>query len=280
MQTRPKLKKISSVITKYNIKPKKSLSQNFLFDLNLTEQIVRSMGEITGYDIVEIGPGPGSLTRSLLHLGARRVIAVEKDAQFLKPLEELSEAYPGRLKVIHNDFLLINPKTFTQSPIKVVSNLPYNIGTQIFLRLINTEIWPPFWTSLTLMFQKEVAERIVSKPKNKAYGRLSIISQWRSNASIVLRVKAESFVPIPKIDSAIVRLTPMKKPIIPTQHATLEKLIKIAFAQRRKMLRQSLKKTNKDILQILNTAGIDPTSRPEDLSIRQFCSLANLLGPF
>ena len=277
MQVEPKLKKISTVITDYNLKPKKSLGQNFLLDLNLTEKIVNSMGNLEKYDVLEIGPGPGSLTRSLLSAGARKVVVIEKDEQFLKPLYEISNFYPGRLKVIHGDALMINPRDFLTQPIKIVSNLPYNVGTQILLNLITSESWPPFWKSLTFMFQKEVANRLVAVPRTKSYGRLSIISQWRSTVQILFNIPASSFTPSPKIDSSVVQFSPVTIPDFPAHKQTLEKLVKLSFGQRRKMLRQSLKSVHSDISTELLSIGIDPRSRPEELTVEQFCDLSNKL---
>ncbi|MDG2474435.1 MAG: 16S rRNA (adenine(1518)-N(6)/adenine(1519)-N(6))-dimethyltransferase RsmA [Paracoccaceae bacterium] len=277
MQKKNELDKISEVISRYNLKPKKSLSQNFLLDLNLTERIVNSMGQINNHDILEIGPGPGALTRSLLDLGARKVIAIEKDSQFLDPLNEISKAYPGKLKIINADVLSIDIETFLNPPVKIVSNLPYNVGTQILLNFISKKEWPPFWESLTLMFQKEVADRLISEPKNKSYGRLSILAQWRSNVKMVFKVNASSFLPVPKVHSAVVQFTPSFKPQFFAHQETLERIVKDSFNQRRKMLRQSLKKTHFNIEKILTKAEIDPSCRPEELSIKQFCKLANIL---
>ena len=271
------LDKISTILERYDIKAKKALSQNFIFDLNLTEKIVHSMGNIHDHDILEIGPGPGGLTRSLLSLGARRVIAIEKDKQFIKPLEEISVSYPGRLKIINDDILSIEPELFLNPPVKIVSNLPYNIGTQILLKFINSESWPPFWDSLTLMFQKEVAERIISKSNTRTYGRLSIISQWRSNIDYLFTVSSKSFTPIPAIDSAVLKFTPRSQPFFITNKEKLESVVKQAFNQRRKMLRQSLKLKNIDIQKLLASININSTCRPQELTIKQFCMLANAI---
>lgn len=277
MQNKIELEKISEVIEKFNLKPKKALSQNFLLDLNLTERIVKSVGQIDTHDILEIGPGPGSLTRSLLSLGARRVVAIEKDIQFLEPLKEISKAYPGRLIVIHGDALKIQLESVLTPPIKIVSNLPYNVGTQILLNYITAKSWPPFWDSLTLMFQNELAKRLISQPRTKSYGRLSIISQWRSSVKILFTISANSFTPVPKVDSAVVQFKPLKQPNFPTNQNKLEKLVKLAFSQRRKMLRQSLRSSHVDIQKILLELGIKPESRPEELSVKQFCDLTNKL---
>jgi 16S rRNA (adenine1518-N6/adenine1519-N6)-dimethyltransferase len=277
MHKPPELEKISKVISNYKLRPKKSLSQNFLLDLNVTKRIVNSIDNLGSCDILEIGPGPGSLTRSLLSLGARRVIVIEKDAQFLAPLQEISEFYPGRLTIIHGDALLIDPEPLLTPPIKIISNLPYNIGTKILLNLVTAEIWPPFWESLTLMFQNEVANRLVALPRTKAYGRLSIITQLRSEVKILFKVPAASFTPQPKIESAVVKITPTNKSHLTIDHNILQKIVKLAFGQRRKMLRQSLKSLHPRIQPMLRDIGINPESRPEELSIEQFCCLATTL---
>ena len=280
MMKKSSLDKISTVLERYDIKARKALSQNFIFDLNLTERIVQSMGDIDNHDVLEIGPGPGSLTRSLLSLGARKVIAIEKDKRFIKPIEEISVSYPGRLRIINDDILSIKPEFFLNPPVKIVSNLPYNIGTQILLKFINSETWPPFWDSLTLMFQKEVAERIISKSNTKSYGRLSIISQWRSNIDYLFTVSSKSFTPTPAIDSAVLKFTPRSQPFFITNKKKLELVVKKAFSQRRKMLRQSLRLENIDIQKLLATININPTCRPEELTIKQFCMLANAIDAY
>ena len=274
-----KITKISETISKYSLKSKKSLGQNFILDLNLTDKIVQTMGEISAHNILEIGPGPGALTQSLLKFGARRVIAIEKDPQFLAPLEELCKAFPGRLNIINRDILSIDPEKFIDPPVKIVSNLPYNIGTQILLNLITVKSWPPFWDNLTFMFQKEVAERLVSRHKTKSYGRLSIVSQWRSTVKVLFEVNASSFTPVPSIDSSVVQFTPLPQPSFNAPKDTLEQIVKLSFGQRRKMLRKSLKVLDKNIESILTTSKINPSLRPEELSIEQFCRLANALAP-
>ena len=277
MQKKYELEKISKVISNYKLKPKKSLSQNFLLDLNLTKKISESVNNLESYDILEIGPGPGALTRSLLSLGARKVVVIEKDAQFLGPLQEISNFYPGRLIIIHGDVLSIDTKKLLKPPIKIVSNLPYNIGTKILINYLTVETWPPFWDSLTFMFQEEVANRLVAIPKTKSYGRLSIITQWRSTVKVLFKVPASAFTPLPKVDSAVVQIVPTKQAHFKTNHQTLQKVVKLAFSQRRKMLRQSLKNLHPEILTILPEVGIDPKSRPEELSIKQFCGLARII---
>ena len=277
MCKRSEFKSIIRVIKEYDLRPKKSLSQNFLIDINLTEKIVHSLGDIKTHDILEIGPGPGSLTLPLLKLGARKVIAVEKDQQFLAPLEELGNAYPKRLKVINEDIFSIDVKKFLKPPIKIISNLPYNIGTKILIEFMTADEWPPYWDSLTFMFQQEVADRIVSKPRLKSYGRLSIISQWRSRAKILFSINANRFVPAPTINSAVVQFLPNREPIYRKKNSVLEDLLALTFGKRRKMLRHSLRSTHSNIENILLKIGISPQSRPEELSVEDFCNLANAL---
>ena len=277
MQKKHELEKISTVISNHQLKPKKSLSQNFLLDLNLTKKIAESVNNLDSCDILEIGPGPGALTRSLLSLGARKVVVIEKDAQFLGPLQEISSFYPGRLTIVHGDVLSIEAEKLLKPPIKIVSNLPYNIGTKILINYLTVEKWPPFWESLTFMFQEEVANRLVALPKTKSYGRLSIITQWRSTVEILFKVPATAFKPVPKVESTVVKIIPSKQENFKINLKTLQRVVKLAFNQRRKMLRQSLKNLHPEILTILPKVGIDPKSRPEDLSIEQFCELAVII---
>ena len=277
MSKKSELESILKVIKKHDLRPKKSLSQNFLTDLNLTDKIVHSLGEIQNHDILEIGPGPGSLTRSLLKLGVRKVIAVEKDQQFLDPLNEISSAYPKKLHVVHQDIFSVDIKSLLKPPVKIVSNLPYNIGTKILINFIAADEWPPYWDSLTFMFQQEVADRIVSEPRIKSYGRLSVISQWRSQVKILFSINATSFVPPPKVNSAVVQFIPNREPIFCKKKRVLEDILALSFGKRRKMLRQSLKSTHLDIQSILTEIDISPKARPEELSIQDFCNLANAL---
>ena len=277
MQKKHELEKISTVISNHQLKPKKSLSQNFLLDLNLTKKIAESVNNLDSCDILEIGPGPGALTRSLLSLGARKVVVIEKDAQFLGPLQEISNFYPERLTIVHGDVLSIEAEKLLRPPIKIVSNLPYNIGTKILINYLTVEKWPPFWESLTFMFQEEVANRLVALPKTKSYGRLSIITQWRSTVEILFKVPATAFKPVPKVESTVVKIIPSKQENFKINLKTLQRVVKLAFNQRRKMLRQSLKNLHPEILNILPKAGIDPKSRPEELSIDQFCELAIII---
>ncbi|TCP63250.1 dimethyladenosine transferase [Rhodovulum bhavnagarense] len=269
---------LRAVIAAHELSAKKALGQNFLLDLNLTAKIARSAGELAGADVLEVGPGPGGLTRGLLAEGARRVLAVEKDARCLPALAEIAAAYPGRLEVINADALRLDVTAHLCPPIKVVANLPYNVGTELLVRWLTPAHWPPFWESLTLMFQREVAERIVALPGSKAYGRLAVLAQWRSDAKIVMRLPPEAFTPPPKVASAVVHLTALPAPRYPADPEVLERVVAAAFGQRRKMLRASLKGLSPEIEGLLEAAGIAPTDRAEQISIAQFCALARMLA--
>lgn len=265
---------LRDVIATHQLSAKKSLGQNFLLDLNLTAKIARQAGDLSGADVLEIGPGPGGLTRGLLAEGARRVLAIEKDERCLPALQEISEAYDGRLQVINGDALEIDPLQYLTPPIKIAANLPYNVGTELLVRWLTPKEWPPFWQSLTLMFQKEVAERIVAQPGGKAYGRLAILAQWRADAKIVLDLPPQAFTPPPKVSSAVVHLTALPEPRFPADAATLSRVVAAGFNQRRKMLRASLKGVAPNIEDHLIAAGIQPTERAEQVSLEQFCALA------
>lgn len=265
---------LRDVIATHQLSAKKSLGQNFLLDLNLTAKIARQAGDLSGADVLEIGPGPGGLTRGLLSEGARRVLAIEKDERCLPALQEISDAYDGRLQVINGDALEIDPLQYLTPPIKIAANLPYNVGTELLVRWLTPKEWPPFWQSLTLMFQKEVAERIVAQPGGKAYGRLAILAQWRADAKIVLDLPPQAFTPPPKVSSAVVHLTALPEPRFPADAATLSRVVAAGFNQRRKMLRASLKGVAPNIEDHLIAAGIQPTERAEQVSLEQFCALA------
>ena len=267
---------LREVIAKHNLSAQKSLGQNFLLDLNLTSKIARQAGDLTQSDVLEIGPGPGGLTRGLLAEGARRVIAIEKDRRCIAALEDIQKAYPDRLKILEGDALSINPMEHLTGPVKVVANLPYNVGTELLIRWLTPKRWPPFWTSLTLMFQKEVAERIVAPVASKAYGRLALLSQWRTDANIVMNLPPSAFTPPPKVSSAVIHLTALSAPRFEAEAAVLEKTVAKAFNQRRKMLRSSLKGFTLDLEEKLQAAGISPTLRAEQVSLEQFCALARL----
>ncbi|NBR52486.1 MAG: 16S rRNA (adenine(1518)-N(6)/adenine(1519)-N(6))-dimethyltransferase RsmA [Rhodobacteraceae bacterium] len=268
---------LREVIATHELSAKKALGQNFLLDLNLTAKIARSAGDLSGSDILEIGPGPGGLTRGLLAEGARKVLAIEKDARCLPALAEIAAAYPGRLEVIEGDALKVDPLDHLTPPIKIAANLPYNVGTELLVRWLTPKVWPPFWTSLTLMFQREVAERIVAKPGSKAYGRLAILAQWRTEARIVIDLPPQAFTPPPKVSSAVVHLTALPAPRFPADPEILSRTVAAAFNQRRKMLRAALKGVAPDIEDHLAAAGIAPTERAEQVSLEAFCALARSL---
>ena len=265
---------LREVIRAHDLVAKKQLGQNFLLDLNLTAKIARSAGDLTGCDVLEVGTGPGGLTRGLLAEGARRVVAVEKDARCLPALAEIAAAYPGRLEVLHGDALDLDLARHLTAPVKIVANLPYNVGTELLIRWLSPPVWPPMWSSLTLMFQKEVAERIVAKPRGDHYGRLALLAQWRCNAAIVMTLPPEAFTPAPKVHSAVVHLTALPVPRFPCDFNVLQRVTAMAFNQRRKMLRSSLKALKPGIDAILEGVGIPPTARAEEIALEQFCALA------
>lgn len=278
MSTIDGLPPLREVIAAHDLKAKKQLGQNFLLDLNLTAKIARQAGDLSGTDVLEIGPGPGGLTRGLLAEGARHVLAIEKDERALPALAEIAEAYPGRLTVIHGDALQVDPLAHLTPPIRIAANLPYNVGTELLVRWLTPPQWPPFWQSLTLMFQKEVAERIVAKPGSKAYGRLALLAQWRTDARVVMHLPPEAFVPPPKIHSAVVHLTALPEPRYPADPAVLSHVTAAAFNQRRKMLRSSLKGLHPQIEAMLEQVGIPPTARAEEIGLEKFCALARALA--
>ncbi|WP_170338280.1 16S rRNA (adenine(1518)-N(6)/adenine(1519)-N(6))-dimethyltransferase RsmA [Ruegeria arenilitoris] len=268
---------LREVIAKHQLSARKSLGQNFLLDLNLTAKIARQAGDLSQCDVLEIGPGPGGLTRGLLAEGARKVVAVEKDIRCIAALQEIAAAYPGRLEVINGDALEIDPLEHLTPPIRVAANLPYNVGTELLVRWLTPPEWPPFWQSLTLMFQREVAERIVAQPGSKAYGRLAILAQWRAEARIAMSLPPGAFTPPPKVSSAVVHLTARPEPRFPADADTLSRVVAAAFNQRRKMLRAALKGLTPDIEDRLTAAGIKPTERAEQVSLEAFCALAREL---
>ena len=277
MSTIDGLPPLREVIATHDLRAKKQLGQNFLLDLNLTAKIARQAGDLSGTDVLEIGPGPGGLTRGLLAEGARHVLAIEKDERALPALAEIAAAYPGRLTVIHGDALQVDPLAHLTPPIRIAANLPYNVGTELLVRWLTPPAWPPFWDSLTLMFQKEVADRIVAKPGSKAYGRLALLAQWRADARVVMSLPPEAFVPPPKIHSAVVHLTALPQPRFPADPAVLSRVTAAAFNQRRKMLRSSLKGLHPQIESLLEQVGIPPTARAEEIGLEQFCALARAL---
>ncbi|MER9413343.1 16S rRNA (adenine(1518)-N(6)/adenine(1519)-N(6))-dimethyltransferase RsmA [Mesorhizobium sp. M0589] len=268
---------LREVIERHGLQAKKALGQNFLLDLNLTGKIARVAGDLTDSTVIEVGPGPGGLTRALLSAGARRVVAIERDERCLAALAEVSNHYPGRLEVISGDALKTDfaalAKTASQDgPVRIAANLPYNIGTELLIRWLTMADWPPFYQSMTLMFQREVAERIVAGAGSDAYGRLGVLAGWRTEARIAFDVPPQAFTPPPKVTSSVVHLVPRASPLS-TDVKKLGRVTEAAFGQRRKMLRQSVKSLGGEAL--LTRAGIDPTRRAETLSVEEFVRLTN-----
>lgn len=269
---------LRQVIASHGLSARKALGQNFLLDLNLTAKIARAAGDLSKTDVLEVGPGPGGLTRGLLAEGARKVLAVEKDARCLPALAEIAGAYPGRLEVLEGDALRLDPLAHLTPPITICANLPYNVGTELLVRWLTPTAWPPVWSRLVLMFQREVAERIVATPGSKAYGRLALLAQWRSEARIVMTLPPQAFTPAPKVSSAVVRIDALPRPRFDAPPATLERVVAAAFNQRRKMLRSALKGQAPDIEARLRAAGIEPTARAEEVPLERFCALARELA--
>jgi 16S rRNA (adenine1518-N6/adenine1519-N6)-dimethyltransferase len=271
---------LREVIRALGLSAKKSLGQNFLLDFNLIRRIARAAGPLENVTVVEVGPGPGGLTRALLLEGAKGVVAVEKDARFLPALEAIAAAYPRRLDVVAADAMDIDFASLApRGSARIVANLPYGVATPLLIAWLKTDPWPPWFDRMVLMFQREVAERIVASPGGKDYGRLSVLSQWRTQARILFTVPAEAFTPRPKVDSALVELVPRPAPEPSCDVAALERVTAAAFGQRRKMLRAALRKLAPDSAAVLEGLGIDPKSRAEELPVSAFCRLANALQP-
>jgi 16S rRNA (adenine1518-N6/adenine1519-N6)-dimethyltransferase len=269
---------LREVIRRHGLVAKKSLGQNFLLDLNLAARIGRAAGALAGATVVEIGAGPGGLTRALLALGAARVIAVERDKRAVAALQEIAARFPGRLEVVAADALDFDPRAhLDHGPVRIVANLPYNIATALLVSWLTVEPWPPWYESAVLMFQREVAERIVAAAGSKNYGRLSVLAQWRSEARVLFDVNRSAFVPPPKVTSSLLRLLPRAAPL-PCDRALLETVTHAAFGQRRKMLRQSLRSLGGDVAALLSTAGLLPTARAEEISVSGFVALARALA--
>lgn len=269
---------LREVIRRHGLVAKKSLGQNFLFDLNLAARIARAAGDLAGVTVLEVGPGPGGLTRALLALGAARVIAVERDRRAIAALQEIAEHYPGRLDIVEADALTFDPRPqLAGGAARIVANLPYNIATPLLVSWVSVEPWPPWYDGAVLMFQREVAERIVAAPGSKTYGRLSVLVQWRCEAKIVFDVNPLAFVPPPKVTSSLVRLWPRAAPLS-CDRARLESITQAAFGQRRKMLRQSLRALGVDASALIAGAGLEPTARAEDIPVAGYVALAQALA--
>ncbi|MFN4207978.1 MAG: 16S rRNA (adenine(1518)-N(6)/adenine(1519)-N(6))-dimethyltransferase RsmA [Agrobacterium albertimagni] len=266
---------LRDVIARHGLDAKKALGQNFILDLNLTQKVARNAGSLDGVTVIEVGPGPGGLTRAILTLGAKKVIAIERDPRCLPALKEIADHYPGRLEVIEGDALKTDFASLAPGePVKIIANLPYNVGTQLLVNWLLPGQWPPFWQSLTLMFQKEVGQRIVAREDDNHYGRLGVLCGWRTEAHMAFDIPPQAFTPPPKVTSTVVHLVPIEKPL-PCDPDKLEKVTQVAFGQRRKMLRQSLKPIGGEAL--LARAEINPQRRAETLSVEEFCRIANLL---
>ena len=272
----PDLPPIRETIAAHGLSASKALGQNFLLDEQLLARIAAIPGDLGGERVLEVGPGPGGLTRALLRAGAK-VTAIEMDRRCLPALGELEAAFPGQLTVVEGDAMKLDHNALVEGqPFHVLSNLPYNVGTALFVKWLGGEVWPPQWRSLTLMFQREVAERIVAQPGTSAYGRLAVLAQWRSRAKLAMKVHRSAFTPPPKVMSAVVHVTPADAPA-DVSARTLERLTEAAFGQRRKMLRQSLKSVP-GALAALEEIGIDPTRRAETLSVAEFVEIARNLA--
>jgi len=265
---------LRDVIARHGLGARKSLGQHFLLDLNLTRRIARAAGDLSRGTVIEIGPGPGGLTRALLDCGARRLVVIERDERCLAALAEIAAAFPDRLEIIAGDALEIRASELGPAPRRIVANLPYNISTTLLLNWLHEAA---ALAGLVLMFQKEVADRLLARPRSKDYGRLSVVTQWRMVAKALFDVPARAFTPPPKVTSTVVELVPRAEPLAPCRMATLERVTAAAFGQRRKMLRQSLKGLGVDPAILIGSAGVPETARAEELDIPEFCALARAL---
>jgi 16S rRNA (adenine1518-N6/adenine1519-N6)-dimethyltransferase len=269
---------LREVIRRHGLAARRSLGQNFLLDLNLTARIARAAGPLEGVTVIEVGPGPGGLTRALLALGAKRVIAVERDERCVAALHELAERFGDRLTVIAGDAMAVDFSPHVNSgSVRIVANLPYNIATALLVGWLTIEPWPPWYEMLVLTFQREVAQRIVATPATKSYGRLSVLAGWRTTARMLFDIAPRAFVPAPQVTSSVIRLVPRAQPL-PCERRILERVVEAAFGQRRKMLRQSLKSLGIDPLPMLAAAEIDPTARAEDVPVEGFVAMARALA--
>ncbi|MEG9861427.1 MAG: 16S rRNA (adenine(1518)-N(6)/adenine(1519)-N(6))-dimethyltransferase RsmA [Parvularculales bacterium] len=291
MNQPPDLPPLREVIRQHKLTTRKSLGQNFILDLNITERIARAADICSNDTVLEVGPGPGGLTRALLERGAQHIVAIERDSRCLPALEEIAMAFPGRLTFIEGDALTMglaeaapllesakskSAKLAKPKPSKIVSNLPYNIATPLLTRWLLSQHWPPWWSSLTLMLQREVAKRITAQPGTRTYGRLSVISQWRTHPRVIFNVNPQAFTPPPAVTSTVVHFEPIAYPFdVPSD--ALERVTAVAFGQRRKMLRNSLKTLTKDLETLLDDSGLDSSYRAENLTPEDFCHLTRAL---
>ncbi len=276
MNTIDTLPPLREIITRHGLKALKSLGQNFLLDLNLTARIARAAGDLSQMTVVEVGPGPGGLTRALLAAGAAKVIAIERDRRCVEALKEVAAYYPQRLTVIEGDALECDVAGLASGPTCIVANLPYNIATPLLVRWLVAEPWPPPYQSLTLMFQREVAERIVAEPGSEAYGRIGVLAGWRTEARLLFDIDPRAFVPSPKVVSSVVQLLPRSHPL-PCDPVLIQRVTAAAFGQRRKMLRQSLRSLGVEPAILLREAGIDDSRRAEEIDVAGFAALARAL---
>lgn len=269
---------LRDVIRTHDLRAKKSLGQNFLLDLNLTDRIAQAAGPLDDVDVLEIGPGPGGLTRSLLRLGARKVIAIERDARCVDALEEISRHYPNRLTIVAVDALAVDETEILEAhglnQVRVIANLPYNIGSKLLIKWLLPEQWPPWYSSLSLLFQKEVAERIIATPGNKTYGRLSVMANWRCATRMAFDIPARAFTPAPNVTSSLMIISPRDDVGETVNPRDLERVVGQAFGQRRKMIKSSLRGLGLSVDELLRTAGIDPTLRAEDVDVQGFVKIA------
>jgi 16S rRNA (adenine1518-N6/adenine1519-N6)-dimethyltransferase len=263
---------LRDVIAQHDLRARRSLGQNFLLDLNLTSRIANASGDISDTTIIEIGPGPGGLTRALLAAGAKQVVAIERDRRCLAALAEISDRYPNKLKIVEGNALEIDMAAFAKGPTRIIANLPYNVATPLLIGWLQAEPWPPYYDSLTLMFQREVAERIAATPGSKAYGRLGVLAGWRAEANILFDIDPRAFTPSPKVVSSLVHLVPRSEPLA-CDTKPLERVTAAAFGQRRKMLRQSLKSLGVDVTDLLATSGIEGTRRAEEIDVAGFVAM-------
>jgi 16S rRNA (adenine1518-N6/adenine1519-N6)-dimethyltransferase len=266
---------LREVIAAHGLRARRALGQNFLLDLNLCARIARVSGPLSGVTAIEVGPGPGGLTRALMAAGAAKVVAIERDGRAIPALEEIAARYPGRLEIVEGDALKTDFAALAGQRTRIVANLPYNVATPLLTGWLGTAAWPPFWDSLTLMFQREVAERIVADPGSRTYGRLSVLAAWRTRARIAFEVPPRAFTPPPKVHSAVVHMTP-RADATQVPPAAMAAVTRAAFGQRRKMLRQSLKAAG-NVTALLEAAGLTGTERAEDLTVDQFVAMARLL---
>lgn len=278
MTTPDGLPPLRHIIRELGLSARKTLGQNFILDLNLTRRIARAGGPLQGVTVIEVGPGPGGLTRALLLEGAARIIAVERDERCRPALQQIADRYPGRLEVHMADALALDEATLTDGPYRIIANLPYGIATPLLIKWLKSEPWPPRFDRLVLMFQSEVADRIVAPSGAGAYGRLTVLARWRTEPRILLRLPARAFTPTPRVDSAVVELVPRPRPRPCGSVSGLEKVTAAAFGQRRKMLRSSLRQVFADPVAMLETLGVSPTLRAEQLGVEQFCALAEAIS--